>query len=160
MNELPQEQEPRRFPLALLVGLIAVVFLLGFVGFFSSRPAELTAPASLPFSDSEQAYAKRIRFTGIQMSRAKNFLGHEVTVIAGTIENLGNQDIREMTFAVEFRDFPGQVVLREEVRYPDAKMPPIAAGRQRDFVFNFEKVPAAWSQQYPQFPISGLRLAP
>jgi len=158
LNELPQEQEPRRLPLAFLVALVAIVFLVGILWFVSGRPAQVAPLAALPFGDAEQAYARRIRFSGIQMSRAKNFLGQEVTVIAGTIENVGNQDLLEMTFAVEFRDFEGQVVLREEIRFPDAKMPRIPSGGTRDFVLNFEKVPATWSQQYPQFPIRGLRL--
>ena len=160
MNELPHEQEARRIPLAFLAGIIAVVFLLGIAWLFLGQPAKVAGPAALPFGDAEQAYAKRIRFQNIQMSRAKNFLGHEVTVIAGTIENMGNQDIREMTFAVEFPGFSGEIVLREVVRFPDAKLPRIPAAGARDFVLNFENVPATWSQAYPAFPITGLLLEP
>ncbi len=135
-----------------------MVILVGVVWLLSRQTTTSSSPAQLPFGDTEKAYARRIHFKDIQMGRAVNFLGHEVTVISGTIENVGNQDILEMTIAVEFRDFAGQVVLREEVRYPDTKMPRISASGQRDFVFNFEKVPATWSQQYPQFLVTGLRL--
>jgi len=159
LNELSQEQ-PRQMPQAFLAGLVVMAILIGVAWFISSRPVKTVAPAALPFGATEQAYARRIRFTGIQMNRAKNFLGNEVTVIAGTIENLGNQDLKEMTFALEFRDFSGQVVLREEVRFPDAKLPRIPASGQRDFVLNFEAVPPSWSQQYPQFVITGLSLEP
>lgn len=158
MSEPQQGQSSRRFTPAFLAGLAVMALLLGGVWFLSRTSGTPTALAPLPFGDSEKAYAARITFKNIQMSRATNFLGHEVTVISGTIENKGNQDVVQMSFAVEFRDFSGQVILREEVRYPDERMPRIPASGERDFVFNFENVPPSWSQQYPQFPITGLAL--
>ena len=152
------EQESRGFPVAFAIGIVAVLLLLGGVWWFSSRQAPEAAPAALAFGDAEQAYARRIEFSRIQMSRAKNFLGHEVTVIAGIIDNLGNQDILEMTFRIEFRDFESQVVFKDDLRFPDKMAGPIGAGRTREFQFNFENIPPTWAQSYPQFHITGLRL--
>lgn len=158
VNDEPQEKEGRGFPIALLLGIAAVTVLVGVVWLVSSQPSQVVAPAPLPFGETEKEYARRIRFTDIQMSRATNFLGHQVTIISGYVENMGNQTIREMSFALEFRDFSEQVVLREEVRFPGKMESPIEGGRRREFQFNFEKVPAPWNQQYPRFQIAGLNL--
>lgn len=158
VNDEPEEKEGRGFSIALLLGVAAVAVLVGVVWFVSSRPTQVVAPAPLPFGEAEKNYAQRIRFTDIQMSRATNFLGHQVTIISGYAENMGNQTIREMSFALEFRDFSDQVVLREELRFPGKMEPPIEGGRRREFQFNFEKVPASWNQQHPQFHITGLSL--
>lgn len=158
MNDEPQEKEGRGFSLALLLGVAAVAVLVGVVWLVSSRPAQVVAPIALPFGEVEQKYAQRIRFTDIQMSRATNFLGHQVTIISGYVENMGNQTIREMSFTLEFRDFSDQVVLREELRFPGKMEPAIEGGRRREFQFNFEKVPPSWNQQYPRFQIAGLHL--
>ncbi len=158
MNDLQQEQSTSRVPSAFLAGLLVMGVLIALVWLVSGKVTKQSGPAPLAFGEAEKAYAPRIVFKNIQMSRAENFLKQEVTVVGGTIENKGNMDVVQMTFAVEFRDFEGQVVLREEVRYPDSKLPRIPASGERDFVLNFEKVPTSWSQQYPQFVITGLAL--
>lgn len=134
----------------LVVGLLWV----------SGRQQQAVAPAPLPFTEPEKTYATRIHFTNIQMSRATNFLGHQITVIAGFMENAGTATVQEMEIAVEFRDFDGRVVLRDNVRFPGGREQPILGGRRRDFQFNFEKVPGSWNQQHPKFEITGLRLEP
>lgn len=154
------ENGGRGFPLAFLIGIAAVAILVALVYWFSTRQTPEVAPAALPFTETEQAYARRIRFTDIQMSRATNFLGHEITVISGFLENMGNQTLREMTFRIEFRGFSGEVVYQDELRFPEKNMPPIEGGRRREFQFNFEKIPPTWSQTHPQFHITGLALEP
>ncbi len=156
----PQENEGRGFPVAFLIGIGMVAVLLVAVWLMSGLQTKVEAPTKLPFGDAEQAYAKRIKFSKIQMSRATNFLGHEITVIAGVIENVGNQTLLEMEFEIEFRDFSDQVVLRETLRQFGKLGPPLEAGRDREFQLNFEKVPSSWNQQYPQFHITGLALQP
>lgn len=153
-----QENESRGFPAAFLIGIGVMLALLAVVWFVSSRGAKQAAPAKLPFGGSEQAYAQRIRWTDMQMSRAKNFLGHEVTFIAGFVENAGNQTILEMECVVELRDFSDQAIFRDTVRLFGKLGPPLGAGHRRDFQFNFESVPGAWNQQYPKFEITGLSL--
>ncbi len=160
MNDQPQENESRGFPVAFLFGLGAVVLVVIIVWYVANRPAQVVSIAALPFGETEKAYSQRIRFTDIQMSRAANFLGQEVTVIAGFIENMGTQTIQEMQFTLEFRDLSGQVVLREDVRLMGKKEPPLLGGRRRDFQFNFEKVPGTWNQQTPRFVVTGLVLQP
>lgn len=155
-----QEKEGPGFPAAFLIGLSIVAVLLAAVWLISSREAKEAAPVPLAWGEPEKAYAPRIRFTEIQMSRAANFLGQEVTIIAGFVENVGNQTILEMECAVEFRDFSDQPVFRDTVRLFGKQVPPLDAGRRRDFQFNFEKVPGSWNQQHPRFHITGLSLQP
>ena len=161
-QDFPVSQEPpnesRRFPLAFLAGIVAVLVLLGVVWLVSSRQALVTAPPPLPFGENEQKQAQRVRFTDIQMSRATNFLGHQVTIISGYVENMGTETIGEMSLIVEFRDFADQVVLREDVRLLGKMEPPLLGGRRTEFQFNFEKMPPSWNQQHPQFHITGLAL--
>ena len=158
MSELPQENERRAVPPAFVLGLLVVALLLGGIWFASTLQKAPEAVKPLAFGEAEQAYAKRVRFTDIEMGRAKNFLGHEVTIISGFVENMGNQTIREMSFRIEFLGFSQEVVMQEEIRFLGGQAPPLEGGRRRDFQFNFEKVPDAWSQSHPRFHITGLSL--
>jgi hypothetical protein len=162
VSEQSQEQvnqgqgEGRGFPIAFLLGLGVVIVLLLAVWAISSREVKQEAPAKLAFGEAEQAYARRIRFTDIQRSRAANFLGQQVTIIAGYIENMGNQTIGEIEFQIEFRDLEEKVVMRESLRLFGKEGPPLESGRRREFQFNFEKVPDSWNQHPPQFQITGI----
>lgn len=160
MSEQLQEQqeEGRGFAVAFAIGLGVVVLLLIGVWAASNRESKVAAPVKLPFSEAEQAYARRIRFTDIQRSRAANFLGQQVTIIAGHIENMGSETIAEIEFHIEFRDLSEQVVMRETLRLFGREGPPLESGRRREFQFNFEKVPDSWNQQPPQFQITGILL--
>ena len=153
--------ERRRFPVAFLAGAIVMALLFG--GFYLlTRILGSHGPAvavKLPFGAAEQAYAERIHFTDLHMSRSTNMIKQEFTYVTGTMSNDGVQTIRAMEVTVEFRDALNQVILRDSqfVIAPQGD-PPLNAGLSREFQVTLEHVPAEWNQEYPAIRVTGLVL--
>jgi hypothetical protein len=159
MNDILKD-EKRSFLLPVLAGL-AVVLVLGFVFLYMMRYSGTAAPGRpvpLPFGPGEQAFAERIRFQNLEMSRASNFLNQDFTYVNGVIENDGVRAIRAIQVTVEFRDFAGKPVLQETRRLWDRSSAPLPAGQRRDFQIALEKIPDTWNRQYPAIRVTGLLL--
>lgn len=155
-----QEEKSSGFPVAFLAGAGIMALLLGGL-YFWTQPSGTEAPHApprLPMGAAEQAYAARIQFLEIKMSRAANFLNQEVTFLFGTVSNEGNRTLRDMEVTVEFRDLLNQLVLRETQRLFGARPAPLPGGQRREFQLTFERVPADWNRQYPSLRITGLLL--
>jgi hypothetical protein len=160
-GESSYSAERRRFPVAFLAGAIVMALLFG--GFYlltrilgSHGPS---VAAKLPFGAAEQAYAERIHFNDLHMSRSTNMIKQEFTYVTGTMSNDGVQSIRAMEVTVEFRDGLNQVILRDSqfVIAPQGD-PPLNAGLSREFQVTLEHVPAEWNQEYPSIRVTGLVL--
>jgi hypothetical protein len=160
-GESSYSAERRRFPVAFLAGAIVMALLFG--GFFLlTRILGSHGPAvavKLPFGPTEQAYAERIHFNDLHMSRSTNMIKQEFTYVTGTMSNDGVQSIRAMEVTVEFRDALNQIILRDSqfVIAPNAD-PPLNAGLSREFQITLEHVPAEWNQEYPSIRVTGLVL--
>jgi hypothetical protein len=137
-----------------------VVLLLLGAFYLISRHGPSTVPAAqppLPFGDTEIAYAKQVRFSNPQMSRAANLLNQEVTFIVGTLENSGARTIRGIEVTVEFHDLINQVILRDVRRLlPNGVQ--VGPRQKQDFQMNFDHVPNDWNRQYPSLRVTGLQL--
>lgn len=150
----------RQFGGALLAGLVVALILAGGV-YLWMRHANGSATsklAPLPMSDVEQAYAKQVQFTDVEMSRAENFLHQQVTYILGNISNTGARKVGEMEVTLEFHDLSQKVVLREVRRLYGEKERPLAASEKREFQLTFESIPPGWDLRPPAFLITGLQL--
>jgi hypothetical protein len=160
-GESSYSAERRRFPVAFLAGLLVVALLFG--GFylltrvFSSHSA--ATAAKLPFGPAEQAYAERIHFSDLHMSRSTNMIKQEFTYVTGVMSNDGDRNIRAMEVTVEFHDAMNQVILRDSqfIIAPQGD-PPLNAGLSREFQVTLEHVPAEWNQEYPSIRVTGLNL--
>jgi hypothetical protein len=146
-------------PTILWGSILAVVVLGGLLWFFFLRSASPRRETNeLPFGPAEQVYSSRIGFSGLEMSRAANFINQEVTYLSGSVENQGDRGIREIEVTIEFRDVLNQVVLRETRRVLGQMGGHLAPGEKRDFRIAFDHVPADWNVQIPALRISGLDL--
>jgi len=160
-GESSYSAERRRFPVAFLAGLLVVALLFG--GFylltrvFSSHGAATVV--KLPFGPAEQAYAERIHFSDLHMSRSTNMIKQEFTYVTGTMSNDGDRSIRAMEVTVEFHDAMNQVILRDSqfIIAPQGD-PPLNAGLSREFQVTLEHVPAEWNQEYPSIRVTSLNL--
>ena len=162
-NNFSKREEPetkRGFGGALLVGAAIVAALLGGLLWLAQRQSSEAARGeqALPFGPAEQAYAERIHFLDLKMSRATNFLSQEFTFLFGVVSNDGNRAIQGMEVTVEFRDQFDQVVLRDVQRILGAKAEPLNGGFRRDFELTFEHIPDDWNRQYPTIRVTGLVL--
>lgn len=155
-----EPSQRRNFVLALLFGAGVVVLVVFAVYLllvrFGNRPAQPLAP--LPMGVTEQDYASQIEFSGVQMSRAENFLGQEVTYLFCVVKNRGVRTVRQMEIAVEFRDAFQQVVLRDTRRVIGPRASPLRPGASRELQLSWEHIPADWNHQYPSIRITGLLL--
>jgi hypothetical protein len=160
-GESSYSAERRRFPVAFLAGAIVMALLFG--GFYlltrilGSHGA--ATAVKLPFGPAEQAYAERIHFNDLRLSRSTNMIKQEFTYVTGVISNDGDRNIGAMEVTVEFHDAMNQVILRDSqfVIAPQGD-PPLNAGLSREFQVTLEHVPAEWNQEYPSIRVTGLNL--
>lgn len=152
-------EEKRGFPLALLAGLVVVLAALGALYYLTQRPADPSrAPAPLAMGDAEQAYVSKLRFENLEMHRAANFLGQEVTYMFGNIINDGDRSVREVEVAFVFRNLENEVVLRDTQTLFGPRAQPLTPGASREIQVGWEVMPASWNQHVPEMRITGLLL--
>ena len=160
-GESSYSAQRRRFPVAFLAGLVVVGLLFG--GFylltrvFNSHGTATSV--KLPFGAAEQAYAERIHFSDLHMSRSTNMIKQEFTYVTGVMSNDGDRNLGAMEVTVEFHNAMNQVILRDSqfMIAPQAD-PPLNAGLSREFQVTLEHVPAEWNQEYPSIRVTGLLL--
>ena len=136
--------------------LFVVVVLFLVVGGTRQEPPVPEAP--LLMGAVEQAYARKIRFSNLQMSQAANFLDQEFTYLDCLVENRGDRTIRQAKVVVEFRGVDGRVVLGDERPLFPPYAGPLLSGQEREIQFSWEKLPPDWNRQYPSIRVVGLRL--
>lgn len=153
------DEEKSGWPAPFLAGTIVVLLLIGGI-YLLTEKTKTTTPVEkhLALSEADKPYVVRIEIADLQMSRAENMLGHELTYLVGELRNHGTKTIQEVEVTVEFKDMLGQVVFRD-VRKPFGRyFEPIPGGQSRDFQMTFEGVPRDWNMQHPTIRISGLVL--
>ena len=94
-GESSYSAERRRFPVAFLAGAIVMALLFG--GFYLlTRILGSHGPAvaeKIPFGAAEQAYAERIHFNDLHMSRSTNMIKQEFTYVTGIVSNDGVRNV-------------------------------------------------------------------
>lgn len=168
MHEEPQIQisaprgpERGQFSFALFVAAAAVVILLGAFYLWPGRqsPSRGSAEVHPPFGAGERAYAPKIQFENLGLSRAENFLKQEVYPLAGEVVNTGDRAVAEIEVTIEFFDELNQIALRETRLILNSTNPPLNAGERRAFEVSFEHIPTSWNRQSPTLRVVGLRFA-
>jgi hypothetical protein len=149
----------RGFPLALLAGAVVVLVGLGALYFLAQRPADpARGPAQPTMGEAERAYVPKLRFENLEMHRAANFLGQEVTYMFGNILNDGDRPVREVEVSFVFRNLDNEVVLRDTQTLFGPRALPLAPGASREIQVGWEVMPASWNQHVPEMRITGLLL--
>ncbi len=154
--------EERRLPIAVIAATVVGLFMLAGI-LYLGRPSKQTiappAPARLPpLGAPEQAYLPHLHFSQLEMSRAANFLGQEVTYVDAVVTNAGPRRVRAIEIMLDFKDLVGQTVLRETVRPLGRRATPLPPGASREFRLTFEHVPVMWNQAVPEIRVTGLLL--
>ena len=157
--EVEQGEKQRSLWPFLLIGAAVVAALVILFAWTARRPAG-PAPgvAAMPFGGAEQAYAGKVKFESLKMSRFANFLNQEVTYLNGEIVNEGDRTIGDLEVRVEFRNAQNQVVLRQTLRPLGERPVAIPPGARRSFQLGFEQIPDDWNMQYPSVQVTGIVL--
>jgi hypothetical protein len=154
----PGEKQRSLWPF-LLIGAVVVVVLVLVFSWLGGRPAGPAPEAKpLPFGATEQAYAGKIKFENLKMSRFANMFNQEVTYLDGDMVNEGDRSVAGLQVTVVFRDIENNVVLRQTVRPLNGRAAPLAPGERRPFRLAFEQIPDSWNMQYPSIQVTGLVL--
>jgi hypothetical protein len=154
----PGEKQRSLWPF-LLIGAAVVVVLVLVFGWVEQRPGgpgPVVKP--LPFGAAEQAYAGKVKFENLKMSRFANFLNQEVTYLDGDMVNGGDRPVAAIAVTLEFRNIENKVVLRQTQRPLEESAAPLAPGERRPFRLAFEQIPDDWNMQYPSMQVTGLML--
>jgi hypothetical protein len=155
-NPTVEERETNWQAIGIAIGTVVVI--VG-VLFLVSR-SEQKAPSGPP------PYAANIRFSGLKMSAAENFVGATVSYIDGTVTNAGSQTVTHAAVEVTFRDSLGQLAQRETVAlrvlrttgpYPEAVdlgLSPLGPGQSKPFRLTFESISEQWNHEYPELKVT------
>src|SRR3989440_8955609 len=147
----PPPPQRGQFSFALFVAGAAVVIVLSAVYLWPGRqsPSRGTQETHPPFGPAERAYAPKIHFENLGLSRAENFLNQEVTILNGEAVNTGDRPLSELEVTVAFVDQMNQIALRETRSVLGATAAPLASGERRPLEISFEHIPASWNRQLP-----------
>ncbi|MDE3135094.1 MAG: DUF2393 family protein [Acidobacteriota bacterium] len=156
--KIESEEKHRSLWPFLLIGVVVVAVLVVVFGWVERPGPPGPAAKPLPFGAAEQAYAGKVKFENLKMSRFANFLNQEVTYIDGDIVNQGDRSIAALAVTVEFRNIENKVVMRQTQRPLSEQAAPIAPGERRSFRLAFEQIPDDWNMQYPKIQVTGLVL--
>jgi hypothetical protein len=160
---------PDRSWMPWIVALVVICFGLGAMYWFG-RPADNSGTGVDP-------YAKKMVLSNVQVSRASNFAGDQLTYVDGRIENHGNRIVTSMTLQASFPDETGDPpqILQAAVnliRSRDANrdadhvdmqpmsVAPLGAGESKEFRLVFDNVAATWNQQPPSLQIVDISTRP
>ena len=156
--ESAAKETPERKPRVPMVVVVAVLLVLGVaVAFFVLVPSQQDASPTIPLKDAP-AYAAQLELSDLQLSAAENFLGQNVVYLDGKIANQGSQTVRLVQARLFFRDFMGQVILREEKELVSVRSQPLRPGEVQEFQLAFDSIPASWNVQVPEIEFTLIRI--
>jgi len=141
------------------MGAIVVAAAIGSYLWFVAPQSQRVARSQphLPFGAPEIAYAPKIQFENIALSRAENFAHQEITSLSAELVNQGDRPLKGVEITVEFSDEMSQIILRESRVLFMNSPSPVTAGGRRQFEVSFEHVPDSWNMQQPVARVTGLQ---
>jgi hypothetical protein len=158
----PAERQRNWIP--LLVGLVAVVAVVGAIILFSRRQGQVaTAP---------NPYAQQLRLSDIKLSAAENYMGGTVTYLDFNITNTGDRALVGADVNAQFKNSLGEIVQKETIPlhvlvenqlagYPDLvdlSRAPIGPGQTKTVRITLEHISDDWDRSYPQMDLVNLKL--
>lgn len=157
----PQPDESRAPWLPIGVGAALVVLAIAGVVIFSRSQAPPAGAGAHP-------YAAYLKFAGLKMSAAENFVGGNVTYLDAQLTNHGDRTVNGVTLELVFRNALDEAVQKESMRvmalsragpYPDIadlRSAPLKPGETREVRLTLEHISADWNQQYPEIKVTGV----
>lgn len=107
-------------------------------------------PKKLIPTPEEKAYLQEIELTPGRVEAARNFLGHTVTTIHGTVANKGKKTVLYLEVRLTFMNIDGKPI-QAKTAYPvSGNTLALKPGQSRPFQISFDQVPANWNQAPPK----------
>ncbi len=148
----------------MLVGLVAVLLVVGAIVFFTrSKPAT---------GNEVNPYAAKLQLSDLKLSAAENYVGGTVTYLDLNITNTGDKSVTGAEMKTVFKNSMGQVVQTETLPlhvltenqmggYPDQadlSRSPIGPGQTKTVRMTLEHISDDWDRQYPEMQVVNLQL--
>lgn len=158
-----QEKEGRNWA-PFLIGLIAVVVVVGIIVVLSRHGGRNTATID--------PYAAKLQISNPKLSAAENYVGGTVTYLDVDITNTGDKALVGAAMKLVFHNSLNEVVQTETIPlhvlvqnqmggYPDLvdlSRAPIAPGQTKTVRMTLEHISADWNQTYPEMQLVDLKL--
>lgn len=160
-NKTVKEAAPKASvpPLAIVIGLVLVLGLVGF--YFLERASNAPPPAVTPLTGEAREYVKNrnLRLANVEMKANESYLKQSVVEITGTIQNAGERRVKSAEIYCVFYDSLGQVVKRARVMIVGGKNGGAAPGETKPFRLPFDDIPESWNQATPDLVIAAIEFA-
>jgi hypothetical protein len=162
--EPAQSSEQQRNWIPLVVGLAAVVVVVGAIVFFTRHRGQVsTAP---------NPYAQQLKLSDIKLSAAENYMGGTVTYLDFNITNTGDRVLVSADVNAQFKNSLGEIVQKETIPlhvlvenqlagYPDLvdlRRAPVGPGQTKTVRITLEHISDDWDRSYPQMELVNLKL--
>jgi hypothetical protein len=159
----PIQAEKRNW-IPLIVGLAAVVLVVGAIILFTRHQGQVsTAPSP---------YAQQLKLSDIKLSAAVNYMGGTVTYLDFNITNTGDRALVGADVKAQFKDSLAEIVQKETIPlhvlvenqlagYPDLvdlSRAPIGPGQTKTVRITLEHISDDWDRSYPQMELVNLKL--
>jgi hypothetical protein len=159
-----QPQAQRRNWMPIMIGLIAVLAIIGFI-IVLTRHHGPTGPQTNP-------YAAKLPLSKTTLSAAENYVGGTVTYLDVNITNTGDRALAGADMKAVFKNSLDQVVQTETLPihvlaenqmggYPDLVdlgRSPIGPGQTKTVRVAIEHISADWNLNYPEIQLVNLKL--
>ena len=157
---ISEDSPPKRkmslpVPVPVVAGGVFGVLLLAGLMWMARRPPP--PPAAAP-SEESLAYLSNVTVSDYHLSIADNMVGSVIVYLDGLVNNKGDRVVRYLRVRLFFYDSLSQLILRVErdIVTPDGA--PLAPGETREFQLRFDRPPASWNLQAPQFQLVSLEI--
>ena len=147
--------------IAMGIGAALLAVLIGGFILFSRSDERSTNSQPHP-------YAANLKFTGLKLSAAENFVGGNVTYLDGELSNTGDKTVNAATVELVFHNTLNEVVQKESMGVRvlsqagpyldvvDLHTAPIAPGKSRPIRFTLEHISADWNRVAPDIKVTGV----
>jgi hypothetical protein len=157
-----QAREERNWkPILIGIGIVIVV-LAGIVVFSRQGRKQTSAP---------DPYAQKLQVSGVQISRANNFVGATVTYLDCRVTNAGDKTVNGAQAELIFRNTLNEVVQKEVVPIHvlhtnklggyqdvvDLSLAPFSPGQTQNIRLVLEHVSSDWNRGFPDLQFVNLR---
>jgi hypothetical protein len=160
----PQQRKEDRNLTPFLIGLIAVVVVVGIIVVLTRNRGQSTAHTD--------PYAARLQISNPKLSAAENYVGGTVTYLDVDITNTGDKLLTGADMKLVFKNTLNEVVQTETIPlhilvqnqmggYPDLvdlSRSPIGPGQTRTARMTLEHISADWNQTSPDMQLVDLKL--
>lgn len=147
----------------ILIGIGIVVILLAGVVVLTRQGRKATS--------APDPYAQKLQVSGMQISRASNFIGATVTYLDCRVTNTGDKTVIGAQAELIFRNTLGEVVQKEAVPIRvlhtnklggyadvvDLSLAPLAPGQTQSVRLVLDHVSSDWNRSFPDLRFVNLR---